>query len=94
MPFETSSGSHTAYVAIEDVESPECPVSRLTRNPSDESRDLVQIFNQTNPIEQLHPMGEAKNWPGAFLDAYIVLSREKSQHDRAQDIAAHKVLQR
>jgi hypothetical protein len=90
LPFPTTKGTRTAYVAIEDVESNECPVSRLTRDPSDESRDLVQIFSQVNPIEQLHPMGEAKRWPAAFLDAYLVLSREKQRHDNAQQIAVNK----
>jgi len=90
MPFETTKGTRTAYVSIDDVDSPECPVSRLTRNPADESRDLVQIFSQTQPIEQLHPMGEAKDWPGAWLDTYLLLSREKSRHDQAQQVAMHK----
>jgi hypothetical protein len=92
MPFETTKGSRTAYVVIEDVDSNECPVSRLTRNPSDESRDLVQIFSQVEPIQDLAPMGPAARWPAAFLDSYMVLKKEKARHDQAQQIAAQKAL--
>jgi hypothetical protein len=92
MPFETPKGNRTAYVNIEDVDSDECPLSRLTRNPSDESRDMVSIFSQTEPLQDLHPMGTADKWPAAWLDTYLILKREKTRHDQAQQIAAHKAL--
>jgi hypothetical protein len=90
MPFETSQGSKTAYVSIEGLAVNECPVSRLTRNAGDTSRELVNIFNQTEPIKELNPMGKASAWPGFFLDATLLLIREKARHDHAQTIAAHK----
>lgn len=92
MPFQTPRGASVAYVSVEDVELHECPVSRLTRNADDKSRDLVNIFNQVEPIKELMPLGKAENWPAYFLDAFTILCREKIRHDNAQQMAISKAM--
>lgn len=90
MQVSTAKGQRTAYVDVESVTSAECPVSLLTRDPADKSRDLVQIWSQANAAKEFMPFGPADKWPGAYYDVHVLLTREKLIHDNAVETARYK----
>jgi hypothetical protein len=65
-------------VAIEGVETDECPKSLIIRNP--EACDLVRIHNQAQSVKGA--MGAPARWPGWFFDAMALL-REQQAIDKA-----------
>jgi len=90
MQVTTSKGQRTAYVDVDGVTSVECPVSLLTRDPADKSRDLVNIWSQASAAKEFLPLGPADKWPGAYYDVHVLLSREKLIHDSAIEAARYK----